>query len=141
MNKIFLCGRLTKDPEIRQATNSQTTIAKYSLAVNRTFKREGEPDADFFDCICFNKAAEFAEKYLKKGTKLLVTGRVQNNNYTNKDGQKVYSVQIMVEEQEFAESKASNDNANSQPTKASDITMTDGFMDIPTDLEMELPFA
>ena len=110
MNKVILMGRLTRDPEVRysQGTNSRgesTAIARYSLAVDRRFKRDGEPDADFFNCTCFGRQAEFAEKYLRKGTKILITGRIQNDNYTNREGQMVYSVQVMVDEQEFAESK------------------------------------
>ena len=103
MNKTILMGRLTRDPEVRPS--EKTTIARFSLAVDRRFKREGEADADFFDCTAFGRQAEFVEKYLHQGTKVLVTGRLQNNNYTNKDGQKVYGVQIITEEIEFAESK------------------------------------
>ena len=109
MNKIILLARLTRDPEVRysQGENSMA-IASFSVATNRKFKRDGEPDADFFNCTAFGKQAEFVEKYLKKGTKILLSGRVQNDNYTNKEGQKVYSVRIMVEEIEFAESKGNN---------------------------------
>lgn len=149
MNKVILMGRLTRDPEIRysQNTNSRgesTAIARYSLAVDRRFKRDGEPDADFFNCTVFGKQAEFAEKYLKQGTKILVTGRVQNDNYTNKDGQKVYSVQIMVDEQEFAESKnASGDSGSYQRQAAPSpaAAVGDGFMNIPDGIDDELPFS
>ena len=148
MNKVILMGRLTRDPEVRysQGENS-TAIAKFSLAVDRRFKRSGDAEADFFNCTAFGKTAEFAEKYLKQGTKMLVTGRIQNDNYTNKEGQKVYSVQIIVEEMEFAESKsASSSNSDfnagnygqSAPTPSQ---ATDGFMNIPTGLEEELPFS
>jgi len=144
MNKVILMGRLTRDPEVRysQGTNSRgesTAIARYSLAVDRRFKRDGEPDADFFNCTCFGRNAEFAEKYLRKGIKILVTGRIENNNYTNREGQMVYSVQVMVDEQEFAESKnASNSGqAQAQPQPQPD---NDGFMSIPDGIDDELPF-
>ena len=152
MNKVILMGRLTRDPEVRysQGTNSRgesTAIARYSLAVDRRFRRDGEPDADFFNCTCFGRQAEFAEKYLRKGTKILITGRIQNDNYTNREGQMVYSVQVMVDEQEFAESKnasGASDNgggysrpaAPSQPAPAGD-----GFMSIPDGIDDELPFG
>ena len=103
MNKVILVGRLTRDPEIRYSQGANAmAIARFSIAVDRRFKREGEPDADFFNCSAFGKQAEFVERYLKQGTKMVVVGRIQNDNYTNKDGQKVYSVQIMVDELEFA---------------------------------------
>ena len=106
MNKVILMGRLTRDPEVRYSQGaSQTAVARYSVAVDRRFKREGEPDADFFNCTSFGKQAEFVERYLHKGTKVVLSGRVQNDNYTNKDGQMVYSVRIIVEDIEFAESK------------------------------------
>ena len=133
MNKIILLGRLTRDPEVRytQGDNSMA-IAKFSLAVNRRFKKENEPEADFSNCTAFGKQAEFVEKYLKQGTKILLSGRIQNDNYTNKEGQKVYSIQIMVEEIEFAESK---NNSTSEPSQSND-----GFMNIPDGLQEELPF-
>ena len=139
MNKIILMGRLTRDPEIRysQGENSMV-IATFSLAVNRRYKREGEPEADFFNCTAFGKQAEFVEKYLKQASKILLSGRVQNNNYTNKEGQKVYSVQIMVEELEFAESKGSSDAGTQHQAAPTD---NNGFMTIPEGLEEELPFA
>ena len=154
MNKIILMGRLTRDPEVRYSQGaSQTTVARFSIAVDRRFKREGEPDADFFNCTSFGKQAEFVERYLHKGTKVVLCGRVQNDNYTNKDGQMVYSVRIMVDEIEFAESKSAsggNDggynngfgggfgggNSNvSTPSGAGD-----GFMNIPDGIDEELPF-
>ena len=137
MNKIILLSRLTRDPEVRysQGENS-TAIASFSVAVNRKFKREGEPEADFFNCTAFGKQAEFVEKYLKQGTKILLSGRLQNNNYTNKEGQKVYGVQIMVEEIEFAESKAASASAGTQTNTPS--FNPDGFMQIGN--EEELPF-
>jgi single-strand DNA-binding protein len=135
MNKIILLGRLTRDPEVRYSQGEkQTAIARFSVAVNRKFKRDGEPEADFFNCTAFGRQAEFVEKYLKQGTKILLSGRVQNDNYTNKEGQKVYSVSIMAEEIEFAESKGSSD-AGTQPQ-----FNADGFMNIPTGLTEELPF-
>jgi single-strand DNA-binding protein len=141
MNKIILMGRLTRDPEVRysQGENSMA-IASFSIAVNRKFKREGEPEADFFNCTAFGKQAEFIEKYLKQGTKILLSGRVQNNNYTNKEGQKVYSVQIMVDEIEFAESKAAASEGSGTPTNTPSFN-PDGFMNIPDSLAEELPFA
>lgn len=136
MNKVVFCGRLTRDPEIRYTGgNEPMAIATFSLAVDRRFKRQDEPDADFFNCTAFKKQAEFVEKYLKQGTKILISGRVQNNNYTNKDGQKVYSTQIMVEEIEFAESKRNDEQPQPKPT-----TDQDGFMNIPTCGEEDLPF-
>ena len=139
MNKVILMGRLTRDPEVRYTQgNNAMAIARYSLAVDRRFKRDGEPDADFINCVAFGKSGEFAEKYLKKGTKIAVVGRIQTGSYTNKDGQKVYTTDVVVEEQEFAESKNSgfSDNNQSAPTNKN----TD-FMSIPDEIEdSELPF-
>lgn len=142
MNKFIGMGRLTKNPEVRysQGENS-TAIASFSVAVNRKFKRENEPEADFFNCTAFGKQAEFVEKYLKQGTKILLAGRLQNNNYTNKEGQKVYGVQIMVEEIEFAESKAAASESSGTPTNNTPQFNADGFMNIPDGLAEELPFA
>lgn len=146
MNKLIMMGRLTKDPEVRYSQGAnQTCIARISLAVDRRIKREGQPDADFFDCRAFGKQAEFIEKYLHKGTKILIAGRVENNNYTNKDGQMVYGTVVMIDEIEFAESKASsagntgaaNGGGNSAPAPA---TPGDGFMNIPEGIDEELPF-
>ena len=142
MNKVILMGRLTRDPEISSST-SGTTFARYSIAVDRRFKREGEPDADFFNCTSFGKQAEFVERYLKKGTKVVVTGRLQNNNYTNKDGQKVYDVRIMVEDIEFAESKnGGNGNAadGAQAQSSGSGNGGNDFLNIPDGLVEELPF-
>lgn len=147
MNKVIMMGRLTRDPEVRYSQGaSQTAIARFSLAVDRRWKREGEPDADFFNCTVFGRQADFVEKYLRQGTKVVVTGRIQNDNYTNKDGQKVYSVQIIVEEIEFAESKnavavngaAPAYQASSRPSPSQ--AAGDGFMSIPDGAEEELPF-
>ena len=139
MNKVILMGRLTRDPEVRytQGDNAMA-IARYSLAVDRRFKKDGdEQTADFINCIAFGKAGEFAEKYFRKGTKIAVVGRIQTGSYTNKDGQKVYTTDVVVEEQEFAESKnsGSSDNNQSAPTNKN----TD-FMSIPDGIDEELPF-
>ena len=143
MNKVILMGRLTRDPEVRysQGQNS-TAIAKFSIAVDRRFRRDGQPEADFFNCTCFGKQAEFVEKYLQKGTKVVTTGRVENDNY-EKDGVKHYSVQIMVEEIEFAESKNAQSNSGSDNSgrSAGPAPAGDGFMNIPTGIDEELPFA
>ena len=144
MNKIILMGRLTRDPETRYSQGeNQTAIARFSLAVDRRFKCQGDAEADFFNCTAFGRQAEFVEKYLKQGTKILLTGRVQNDNYTNRNGEKVYSVQIIAEEIEFAESRnaqgnagASFQNAMPNPVQAAD----DGFLNIPNGIEEELPF-
>ena len=122
MNKVILMGRLVRDPEVRQANDK--TVARYTLAVDRRFKREGQPEADFFNCTVFGKGAEFADKYLKQGTKIAITGSMQSHNYTNKDGQKVYSWQVIVDEQEFAESKKAAEE-NKPAAKG------DGFVDVP----------
>ena len=143
MNKVILMGRLTRDPEVRYPQSEDgSTVAHFSLAVDRRFKRAGDAEADFFNCTAFGRQAEFVEKYLRRGTKMVVTGRIQNNNYTNRDGQKVYSVQIIVEELEFAESKAAsanNNDAGPAPTPAPEVG--DGFMNIPDGIDEELPFT
>ena len=138
MNKVILMGRLTRDPEVRytQGDNAMA-IARYSLAVDRRFKRDGDPDADFINCVAFGKSGEFAEKYLKKGTKIAVVGRIQTGSYTNKDGQKVYTTDVVVEEQEFAESKNSGSSDNNQSAPANKNT---DFMNIPDGIDEELPF-
>ena len=146
MNKVILMGRLTRDPEVRYSHNdSNMAIARFSLAVDRRYKKQGdEVTADFFNCTAFGKQGEFVEKYLKKGTKVVVTGRIQNDNYTNKDGQKVYSVQIIVEEMEFAESKAVATGQGEQEDNNMPPGMgepgADGFMNIPDGIGNELPF-
>ena len=158
MNKVILMGRLTRDPEVRYSQGaSQTAVARFSIAVDRRFgKREGEPDADFFNCTAFGKTAEFVERYLHKGTKIALSGRIQNDNYTNKEGQMVYSVRIIVDDVEFAESKnASGGNAGGYGngggynnggyacggTSAPAPSGTgDGFMNIPDGIDEELPF-
>lgn len=122
MNKVELSGRLTKDPQItRSQGEKETAIARYTLAVDRRRGgKEGEQTADFIPCVCFGKSAEFAEKYLKQGTKIIVTGRIQTGSYTNKDGNKVYTTDVIVEEQEFAESKKSSQTSEDVMTPASD---------------------
>ena len=152
MNKVILMGRLTRDPEVRYSQGAnQTAIARFSVAVDRRFKRDGEPTADFFNCTSFGRQAEFVERYLHKGTKVVLSGRIQNDNYTNKEGQMVYSVQIMVEDIEFAESKNAAGGGNeggynngggfgggsSTPAPSG---AGDGFMNIPDGIDEELPF-
>ena len=109
MNKVILMGRLTRDPEMRvsQGDNS-LNIAKFSLAVDRRFQKNGEKETDFFNCTAFGKQADFVDRYLKQGTKILLVGRIQNDNYTNKEGQKVYTTDVVVERHEFVESKGSS---------------------------------
>ena len=137
MNKAIIIGRLVADPEIRYTQgNEPIAIARYRLAVDRRFKKEGEQTADFIPCIAFSKLAEFAKNYLKKGTKIAVVGRIQTGNYTNKEGQKVYTTDIVVEECEFAESKAASGTAQTNPQTAPD----DEFVPIPDDITDSLPF-
>lgn len=140
MNKVILMGRLTRDPEVRYSQGEQATaIARYTVAVDRRFRRDGDSQtADFIGCVAFGRQAEFAEKYLRKGTKIALTGRIQTGSYTNRDGQKVYTTDVVVEEQEFAESKAAGQIAQQNPAP---MTREDGFMEIPDGLEEELPFS
>jgi single-strand DNA-binding protein len=143
MNKVMLMGRLTRDPEVRYSQGENSlAIARYTLAVDRRFKRPGEQEADFISCVSFGKSAEFAERYLKQGTKLVVTGRIQTGSYTNKEGQKVYTTEVVVEDQEFAESKSSNGDSGFQQTSrpAPSQAAGDGFMNIPDGIDEELPF-
>ena len=147
MNKAILIGRLTRDPEVRYSSGENAlTIARYTLAVDRRFHKDNEASADFIGCVAFGKGGEFAEKYLRQGTKIVVTGRIQTGSYTNRDGQKVYTTEIVVEDQEFAESKAASQN-NSQTNAGSRQqppppmpTDKDGFMQIPDGIDEELPF-
>lgn len=141
MNKINLLGRLTKDPDVRysQGENS-TAVARYTLAVDRRFKRDGEPTADFIPCVVFGRSAEFTEKYFRKGTKVAITGHIQTGSYTNKDGVKVYTTDVIVEEQEFAESKAASEQ-NQQNSAGPVPDSGDGFMNIPDNIDEKLPFA
>lgn len=139
MNKVILMGRLTRDPEIRYSQGeSQTSIARFSLAVDRRYKREGEPEADFFNCTTFGRLAEVAERYMHKGIKIAVVGRIQNDNYTNRDGQQVYSVRVIVDEMEFAEKRTDSSSAGGGAEAG---TSEDGFMNIPDGVSDEnLPF-
>ena len=140
MNKVILMGRLTRDPEVRYSQGENATaIARYTIAVDRRYKKEGDASADFIGCVAFGKLGEFAEKYLRKGTKVVVTGRIQTGSYTNKDGLKVYTTDVVVEENEFAESKRSDDNAPASSAPAS-MPEGNGFMNIPDGIDEELPF-
>ena len=155
MNKVILMGRLTRDPEVRYSQGeSATAIARYTLAVDRRFNRNNdENSADFIGCVAFGRSAEFAERYLRKGTKVVVTGRIQTGSYTNKDGVKVYTTDVVVEDQEFADSKNSSSDGSygggrSQSQSYQQVTrpapssaIGDGFMNIPDGVEDEgLPF-
>jgi single-strand DNA-binding protein len=149
MNKVILMGRLTRDPEIRYSSgNEPTAIARYTLAVDRRYKRQGDDQtADFINCVVFGRGAEFAENYLHQGIKIVVTGRIQTGSYTNKDGQRIYTTDVVVEEQEFAESKATaaqngNGGQSAPPVQsgAANNSNDDGFMNIPNGIEEELPF-
>lgn len=149
MNKAILMGRLTRDPEVRYTQGQDPmAVARYTLAVDR----RGKEEADFISCVAFRKAAEFAEKYLKKGTKILVAGRIQTGSYTNREGRKIYTTDIIVEEQEFAESKAAGQNKDQEGNKPSSQSNAqegnrptsyddDGFMNIPDGIDEELPFS
>lgn len=139
MNKCVLMGRLTRDPEIR--VNNDKTVARFSIAVDRRFKRDGDDQtADFINCVAFGKTAEFVEKYAHKGTKFVVEGRIQTGSYTNKDGVRVYTTDIVVEQLEFAESKASADSSTNSNSSSSNSSSGTEYMNIPSDLDEELPF-
>lgn len=138
MNKVILMGRLTRDPEIRYSAGEDSkAVARYTLAVDRRFRQEGGQAADFIGCVAFGRQAEFAEKYLRQGTKIAITGRIQTGSYTNRDGQKVYTTDVIVEEQEFAESKA----AGGRQQAPGQQDPGDGFMNIPEGIDEELPFT
>ena len=155
MNKVILMGRLTRDPEVRysQGGENSLAIARYTLAVDRRFKRNGDDQtADFIGCVAFGRNAEFAEKYFRQGLKVVVTGRIQTGSYVNKDGVKVYTTEVIVDEQEFAESKAASENSGygaqaggyHQPAAAKpspNAAIGDGFMNIPDGIDEELPFS
>ena len=144
MNKVQLVGRLTRDPEIRYSQGENATAtARFSVAVNRRFKNsEGNYDADFINCVAFGKSAEFVEKYFKKGMAIGLTGRIQTGSYTNKDGQKVYTTDVVVEETEFVENKGASSADNSNTSRpAPDVTNNNDFMSIPDGIDEELPFA
>ena len=162
MNLVVMMGRLTRDPEVRySAGQNGTTVANFSIAVDRRFKREGQQEADFFDCVTFGKQAEFVEKYLHKGIKVVISGSMQNNNYQGRDGQMIYRNRIVLDSVEFAESKAANDqhaaasgqqagsrsngaaqqrNARTQAAPQPPVN-SDGFMNIPDGIDEELPFV
>ena len=139
MNKVILMGRLTRDPEVRySAGENALAIARYTLAVDRRFRRDGEATADFISCVVFGRGAEFAEKYFHQGIRIVVSGRIQTGSYTNREGQKVYTTEVVVEEQEFAEGKnAGSGSSHPQPTPS----VPDGFMNIPDGIQEELPFS
>lgn len=147
MNKVILMGRLTRDPEVRYSQGENAmAIARYTLAVDRRFNRNNdEQTADFISCVAFGRSGEFAEKYFHKGTKIAVTGRIQTGSYTNKDGVKVYTTDVVVEDQEFAESKsasqqAGNEYAPAGRTESAPMAAGNGFMNIPDGIDEELPF-
>lgn len=142
MNNVILSGRLTRDPEVRhsQNGNEDRVVARYTLAVDRIYSKENQ--ADFINCVEFGKLAEFAEKYFYKGIKLIVRGRIQTGSYTNRDGVKVYTTDIIVESHEFAESKrTSEQNSNAPISNDVPAVGSDGFMNIPDGLDEELPFS
>lgn len=143
MNKVNLMGRLVRDPMMNylQAPNENIAIAKYTLAVERRFKKDGEQTADFISCVAFGRSGEFAEKYLHQGMKIAITGRIQTGSYTNKDGQKVYTTDVVVEEQEFCESKSSNQQSGGNGIIPPNNNNDNSFMSIPDNVEDEgLPF-
>ena len=145
MNKVILMGRLTRDPEVRYSQGENAmAVARYTLAVDRRFNRNNDDQtADFISCVAFGRSGEFAEKYLHKGTKIAITGRIQTGSYTNKDGQTVYTTEVVVEDQEFAESKNSNsgsDGGYAGTNRPAPSGAGDGFMNIPDGIEEELPF-
>lgn len=141
MNKVTLMGRLTRDPEIRYSQGENSiAIARFTLAVDRRYKKQGEQEADFISCLAFGKSAEHAEKYYRQGLKIAVVGRIQTGSYTNKDGQKVYTTEVVIEESEFAESKKSDDGYQQSSRPAPSSAYGDGFMNIPDGIDEELPF-
>lgn len=147
MNRVILCGRLTRDPEVRYSQGEKAmAIARYTLAIDRKKRRgqdNNEQTADFINCISFDKGGEFVEKYFRQGMRVLVSGRIQTGNYTNKDGVKVYTTDVVVEEQEFADGKNAASGGGSRPTNAPGTSgsIGDGFMNIPDGVEDEgLPF-
>ena len=147
MNKVILMGRLTRDPEVRYSQGENATaVARYTLAVDRRFNRNNDDQtADFINCVAFGRSGEFAEKYLHKGTKVAITGRIQTGSYTNKDGVRVYTTDVVVEDQEFAESKNASaaNSGGHEPSANNDSALevgSDGFMNIPDGIDEELPF-
>lgn len=145
MNKVWLMGRPTRDPDIRYSPNSDTmlAVARFTLAVDRRGRRreEGEENtADFIGCVCFGKQAEFVEKYIRQGMKIAVTGRIQTGSYTNKEGQKVYTTDVVLEEIEFAESKGSSNSSEGNTGRSEPSAAGDGFMNVPDGIDEEAPF-
>ena len=145
MNKVILMGRLTRDPEVRYSQGDNAmAVARYTLAVDRRFNRNNDDQtADFISCVAFGRSGEFAEKYLHKGTKIAITGRIQTGSYTNKDGVKVYTTDVVVEDQEFAESKnsaGSGDSGFAPAGRPAPAAAGDGFMNIPDEIDEQLPF-
>lgn len=129
MNKVILMGRLVKNPEVRQDANGAISMARYTLAVDRMrTKNDENPGADFINCVVFGKSAEFAKNYLRKGTKLVIEGRIQTGSYTNKNGQKIYTADVVIDRQEFAESKAVNGENNGANTSSARASSNDGFV-------------
>jgi single-strand DNA-binding protein len=138
MNKVILMGRLTRDPDVRWTQGpEQSAVARYTLAVDRRFQKEGGAAADFIGCVAFGRQAEFAEKYLRQGTKIAITGRIQTGSYTNREGRKVYTTDVVVEEQEFAEGKNAERPREQGTTPQAN---TDGFMTIPDGVDEDIPF-
>ena len=143
MNKVILMGRLTRDPEVRySAGDNSMAIARYTLAVDRRIRKENEANADFIGCIAFGRNAEFAEKYFRQGMRVVITGRIQTGSYTNRNGNKVYTTDVVIEDQEFAESKATSANnaVNRSAGRGKAADAGDGFMNIPAGIDEELPF-
>ena len=141
MNKVILMGRLTRDPEVRYSNGENATaVARFSLAVDRRFKRDGEQNADFISCVAFGKTAEFIEKYFRKGMRMTLAGRIQTGSYTNKEGNKVYTTDVFAEECEFAESKKASEENCDAGQAPNNAPGDDGFMNIPDGIDEELPF-
>lgn len=141
MNKVVLMGRLTRDPEVRYSQGEKAVaVGRYTLAVDRRFKRENEQGADFIPCVVFGKSAEFVERYFRQGLRVSISGRIQTGSYTNKDGIKVYTTEVVVEEQEFAESRAESQRNVGNPNMTPNVDAGDGFMNIPEGIDEELPF-
>lgn len=145
MNNVSLVGRLVRDPEVRYGQNESVSVAKFSLAVERKWKRDGEPTVDFINCTVFGKSAEFTEKYFRKGMRVAITGRIQTGSYKNKDGQTVFTTEIIVESQEIVQSKSesneSSATSNAEVGKSPYGSSGDDFMSIPEGTEDELPFS
>lgn len=140
MNKVILCGRLTSDAEVRYGQGENSGVARYTLAVDRRYKKDGESDADFIRCVAFGRQAEFVEKYLRKGMKVAIVGRIQTGSYTDKNGNKVYTTDIAVEEHEFCESKATGQEVPKPVPSAYTTSSSGDFMYIPDGVNEELPF-